>query len=111
VWVLFIGCTELSLLFFPDGHLPDSRWKWLAWLTLLLTSVGAVWQAFSPGVIVSLGTIRNPLGIEGLSKANDPVQAIMFALMFVAVVSSLLVRLRRARGSSASRSSGRLILR
>ena len=27
VWVLFIGCTVLSLLFFPDGHLPDSRWK------------------------------------------------------------------------------------
>ena len=63
-----------------------------------MTSVGAVWQAFSPGVIVNLGPIRNPLGIEGLPKANDPVQAIMFALMFVAVVSSLLVRLRRARG-------------
>jgi hypothetical protein len=111
VWVLFIGCTVLSLLFLPDGHSPDSRWKCLAWLTLLLTLVGAVWQAFSPGVIVSLGTIRNPLGIESLPKANDPVQAIMFALMFVAVVSSLFVRLRRARGSSASRSSGRLIPR
>jgi hypothetical protein len=98
VWVLFIGCTVLSLLLFPDGHLPGSRWKWLAWLTLLLTSVGVVWQAFSPGVIVSLGSIRNPLGIEGLPKANEPVQAIMFALLFLAVASSLSVRLRRARG-------------
>ena len=47
---------------------------------------------------MSLVSIRNPLGIEGLPKANEPVQAIMFALMFVAVASSLFVRLRRARG-------------
>jgi hypothetical protein len=98
VWILFIGCTVLLLLLFPDGHLPGSRWRWLGWLTLLLTSVGAVWQAFSPGVIVSLGSIRNPLGIEGLPKANEPVETIMFALLFLAVASSLSVRLRRARG-------------
>jgi hypothetical protein len=41
VWVLFIGCTVLSLLLFPDGHLPDSRWKCLAWLTLLLRVSGS----------------------------------------------------------------------
>jgi TRAP-type uncharacterized transport system fused permease subunit len=47
---------------------------------------------------LSLVSIRNPLGIEGLPKANEPVQAIMFALMFVTVASSLFVRLVRARG-------------
>jgi len=98
VWVLSLGCTVLSLLLFPDGHLPGRRWKWLAWLTLLLTSVAALWQAFSPGVIVSLGSIRNPLGIDSLPGANEPVQAIMFGLMFVAVASSLSARMRRARG-------------
>jgi hypothetical protein len=98
VWILFIGCTVLSLLLFPDGRLPGSRWTWLAWLTVLLTLVGALWQAFSPGVIDSLGSIRNPLGIEGLPRANEPVQTIMFALLFVAVASSLFVRMRRARG-------------
>ena len=98
VWILFVGCIALSLLLFPDGQLPGSRWKWLAWLTLLLTSTGAVWQAFSPGVIVSLGTIRNPFGYQGLPIANEPVQMIMFALLFVVVASSLSVRMRRARG-------------
>jgi hypothetical protein len=98
VWILFIGCTVLSLLLFPDGRLPGSRWTWLAWLTVLLTLVGALWVAFSPGVIDSLGSIRNPLGIEGLPRANEPVQTIMFALLFVAVASSLFVRMRRARG-------------
>jgi hypothetical protein len=98
VWVLFIGCLVLSLMLFPDGWLPGRRWRWLVWLTLLLTSFATLWQAFTPGVVLSLGSIRNPLGIEGLPKANEPVQAIMFALMFVAVASSLFVRLRRARG-------------
>jgi len=98
VWVLFVGCTVLSPLLFPDGHLPDSGWKWLAWVTVLLTSAGAVWQAFSPGVIVSLGSFHNPHGIEGLPRANEPLQAIMFSLLFVAVASSLSVRLRRAGG-------------
>jgi len=98
VWVLFIGLLVLSLLLFPDGRLPGRRWRWLVWLSVLLTSVGAVWQAFTPGVILSLDPIRNPLGMEGLPKANDPVQAIMFAFMFVVVASSLFVRLRRARG-------------
>jgi hypothetical protein len=98
VWILFVGLLVLSLLLFPDGQLPGRRWAWLAWLTVLLTSVGAAWQAFSPGVIVSLGSIRNPLGNEGLPKANEPVQTIMFALLFVVVASSLFVRLRRASG-------------
>ena len=98
VWILFIGCIALSLLLFPDGRLPGRRWAWLAWLTVLLTSVGAVWQAFSPGVIDSLGTIRNPLGYEGLPRANEPVQIMVFALLFVVVASSLTVRMRRARG-------------
>ena len=98
VWILFIGCITLSLLLFPDGRLPRRRWAWLAWLTVLLTSVGAVWQAFSPGVIDSLGTIRNPLGYESLPRANEPVQIMVFALLFVVVASSLTVRMRRARG-------------
>src|ERR687892_501715 len=76
VWIPFIGFLVISFLLFPDGHLPGRRWEWLVWLTVLLTSAGAVWQAFSPEVIDSLGTIRNPLGYEGLPRANEPVQII-----------------------------------
>ena len=98
VWILFIGCTALSLLLFPNGRLPSSLWRWLVWLIVLVTIAGAVWQAFSPGVIVSLGPIRNPLGIEGLPSSYKPVQTIMFALLFVASVPAQMLRLRRARG-------------
>ena len=98
VWILFIGCIVLSFLLFPDGRLPGRGWTWLAWLSVLLISVVAVWQAFSPGVIVGLGSIRNPLGIEGLPSAYKPVQTIVFALLFVVTISTFVLRLRRARG-------------
>jgi hypothetical protein len=97
-WILYTGCIALSLLLFPNGRLPSRRWKWLAWLSVFLTIAGAVWVAFSPGVIGNLGSIRNPLGIEGLPSGFKPVQTIMLALLFVAALSTLVVRLRRARG-------------
>src|SRR5215203_2328531 len=97
-WILYTGCIALSLLLFPNGRLPSRRWRWLAWLSVFLTIAGAVWVAFSPGVIGNLGPIRNPLGIEGLPSGFKPVQTIMLALLFVAAASTLVVRLRRARG-------------
>jgi hypothetical protein len=98
VWFLAYGCIVLSLLLFPNGRLPSSGWRWLAWLTVLVTIVGALWVALTPGVIVNLGSIRNPLGIEGLPSGYKPVQTIMSVLLFVAAVSTLGLRLHRARG-------------
>src|SRR5215213_4646518 len=97
-WILYAGCIALSLLLFPNGRPPSRRWRWLARLSVFLTIAGAVWVAFSPGVIGNLGSIRNPLGIEGLPSGFKPVQTIMLALLFVAALSTLVVRLRRARG-------------
>src|SRR5215203_3419955 len=97
-WIPSIGCIVLSLLLFPNGRLPSSRWRWLAWLSVLLTIAGAVWVALSPGVIGNLGFSRNPLGIEGLPRGYKPVQTIMSALVFVAAVSTLGLRLLRTRG-------------
>jgi hypothetical protein len=98
VWIPYVGCIVLSLLLFPNGRLPSSRWRWLAWLSVLVTVAGAAWAALSPGVIGSLGSIRNPLGIEGLPSGYTPLQTIMPALLFVAPVSTLGLRLLRTRG-------------
>jgi hypothetical protein len=97
-WIPSIGCIVLSLLLFPNGELPSSRWRWLAWLSVLLTMAGAVWVALSPGAIGNLGSIRNPLGIESLPRGYKPVQTIMSALLLVAAVSTLGLRLVRTRG-------------
>src|SRR5215204_2410865 len=97
-WIPSIGCIVLSLLLFPNGRLPSSRWRWLAWLSVLLTIAGAVWVALSPGASGNLESIRNPLGIEGLPSGYKPVQTIMSALLLVAAVSTLGLRLLRTRG-------------
>jgi hypothetical protein len=60
-WVLAVGFIVFLALLFPDGRLPSRRWRWFAWLSLLLIITGAVWGAFTPGAILSLGQINNPL--------------------------------------------------
>src|SRR5215212_8595818 len=100
-------CAEYAIyaLVAQPGSLPAGEalawlasWRWLAWLTVLLTIVGALWVALSPGVIGNLGSIRNPLGIEGLPDGYEPVQTVILALLLVAALSTLVLRLRRARG-------------
>jgi hypothetical protein len=98
LWVPGIGLLVFLSLLFPNGQLPSSRWRWFAWLSVLLILVGAISAAFSPGAInVGLELIQNPLGIESLPNTYQPVQALLLTLGLVAV-ASLFVRLRRARG-------------
>ena len=54
-------------------------------------------MALSPGAIVNLGSIPNPLGIEGLPDGYYVVST-MSALVLVAAVSTLGLRLLRTRG-------------
>jgi hypothetical protein len=100
-WVLpiMIGLQVSYLLLFPTGRLPGRRWRPLAWLVVAFVSVGVALSAFSPGAYLgSLGPIRNPLGVEGLTGAY---KALLYAgapLLYGAAVLSLFVRLRRAEG-------------
>jgi hypothetical protein len=97
-WVLGLGLIMLLCLLFPNGRLPSARWRWFARLSTLLTFVGMVLTAISPGpIVVGLPAIRNPLGIEDLPNAYKPVQVLMLVLIAVAV-ASLLIRRLYARG-------------
>ena len=96
-WVLAVGLIVFLALLFPNGRLPSRWWRWFAWLSLLLTFTGAVWGAFTPGVILGVGRINNPLGVEGLPNVWKLTQTLMLTLIFVSA-ASLFVRLRRARG-------------
>ncbi len=99
VWIPAIGLSTFQFLLFPDGRLPSPRWRWFAWLSLLLILVGAIWQAFAPGLVQGgdAGDIYNPLGVEGLPNFEKPIQTLLFALMLISA-ASLFVRLVRARG-------------
>ena len=96
-WVLAVGLIVFLALLFPDGRLPSRWWRWFAWLSLILIFTGAVWGAFTPGAILSLGQINNPLGVEGLPSVWKLTQTLMLTLIFVSA-ASLFMRLRRARG-------------
>jgi hypothetical protein len=96
-WILAVGFIVFLVLLFPDGRLPSRRWRWFVWLSMLLTVTGAVWGAFTPGAILSLGQINNPLGVEGLPNVWKLTQTLMLTLIFVSA-ASLYVRLRGASG-------------
>jgi hypothetical protein len=98
-WILppIIGLQVFSFLLFPTGKLPSKRWRWLAWLTVAFVIVGVISSAFSFGANAGLGPIPNPLGIEGFSNVYDMVFNVL-PILYVAVTTSLFVRLRRAIG-------------
>ncbi len=100
LWVVQLSLVAFLFLLFPTGGLPGSRWRWFARLTVLSVLVGAVMLAFSPGPIIVIGSIQNPLGVEGLPNVYGfvfrLVELVMDGLIFVAVIS-LFIRLRRAR--------------
>ena len=97
LWLVQLGSVVLVILLFPDGRLPSRGWRWFAWLGALLVLVGAVANALSPGPIVALGPIRNPLGVERLPNAYRAAEGVVNTFMLAAAIS-LFIRLRRARG-------------
>ena len=100
-WILppIIGFQVFSFLLFPTGRLPSRLWRSLAWLTVAFVVVGVISSAFSFGANAGLGPVRNPLGKEGFSTVYDMVLTFMLPILYIAVATSLFVRLRRATGA------------
>lgn len=97
LWVLQIGSIVFVVLLFPDGRLPSRSWRWFARLSVLSVLIGAVLSAVSPGPIIALGSIHNPLGIESLPNVYKPLQVLMIVLVAIAACS-VLIRWIYARG-------------
>jgi hypothetical protein len=101
-WLWLPGVSLLLVflpLYFPDGRLVSSRWRWLARVALVLCVGGAVYSALSPGEIPATEGIVNPLGIEALRPVSDllgPFVLVLFLAFPFASAASLVVRFRRS---------------
>jgi signal transduction histidine kinase len=97
--------AALVFLLVPDGRLPSTRWRPVAWAGLAAAAVGVLGWIVDPGTI-TIGTlgIRNPLQVgPALHGILTPLFVVAFLLLFmvlVAAVVSLLLRLRSARGQA-----------
>jgi hypothetical protein len=101
IWVPAVGLLgTYVLLLFPDGRLPSSRWRPLAWLSgavIFLLSVGGM---LAPGRLDNLAGVRNPFGIEGADwlATGAFVLLPLLPLCMLASALSLVLRYRRSGG-------------
>jgi hypothetical protein len=91
-------------LLFPTGRLLSPRWRPIAVLAAVTTTVVAVLHALQPTITLQNRdyTIPNPLGLAGVPDPDDsPVGAVLYGTFLVcgvAAMVSVVVRFRRAQG-------------
>jgi hypothetical protein len=93
---LVLPCATFLLLLFPDGRLLSPRWRWVARAAAVGIVFGFVGSVLIPGKIPDYPEVMNPYGLRSLS---DPLQALGFAALAIALVGSplsLILRFRRA---------------
>jgi hypothetical protein len=91
----------LSLLLFPDGHLPSRRWRPVAAMSAVAI-LGFVATVLRPGPFdVPFDRVSNALGVPGMREAINALNGACWMLTYVALglgVRALALRLRGARG-------------
>lgn len=115
-WTWFIAsglALTFAVLLFPDGRLPGPRWRPVAWLAAGVIGLTTVAGALDPGLLDDYGgVIRHPIDLgESLGGVASSVAAVGFAAILVlgvVSVTSLIVRLRRARGVERQQIKGLL---
>jgi hypothetical protein len=102
-WIYLPGLVLLLSflpLYFPNGRLPSSGWRWLARSSVVLSVVVTFVAAWTPGEIKDTRVV-NPLGVEALRPVVDLLEAVLsvtLSVVLFASVTSLLFRFRRAGG-------------
>jgi hypothetical protein len=102
-WIYVPGLVlllSLLPLYFPNGRLPSSGWRWIARSSVVLSVVMTFVAAWTPGEIKDTRVV-NPLGVEALRSVVDLLDAVLSVTLSVVIfasVTSLLIRFRRSVG-------------
>jgi len=91
----------LLLLVFPNGRFLSQRWRFLAWVAVIISMLGVLMTIIYPTIHGGLhATVANPIGIKSLQAADDLVFTVGFwalNLVLLVAVISIIVRWRRAK--------------
>jgi signal transduction histidine kinase len=103
-WVPIFGVLlTFTFLLFPDGHLPSSRWRPVAWAAAVVTVLWSIAFALQSQDYTNAAnrSVPNPYTIRSLVPVFDAarqVLAVALMLTVVASIGSLVVRFRRSHG-------------
>jgi signal transduction histidine kinase len=94
----------LTLVWFPDGHLPSRRWRTVTWTFSIVWGIGTLLSLFVPLLHLSNFSIQNPVGISGPTMVVDPDQnpgsaavwTVVGFLLLAVMASAPIVRRRSA---------------
>jgi signal transduction histidine kinase len=105
-WTGGVGAFLLMILIFvfPDGSLPGPRWRWVAYLVGVastISTVSSMVQVAPTQLSPRLPNVPNPIragAVEWITNGSGPVALVMLAALLVLVITSVIVRWRRATG-------------
>ena len=103
IWIpTILLALVFPLLLFPTGRSLSPRWRPVTWLAVGLTAAYTVLGALSPTLELPNGrTVANPIGVTSIDLDAGPLGTVLSGLLlfvFVASISSLMVRFRRSQG-------------
>ena len=103
IYPTLIIAGPLIALVYPDGRLPDPRWRWPVAAVVAMLAIGSATVLLRPG-LVNEELAENPFGLAGAS-GSEPVWEIGLALAaatmpvsLLLALGSVIVRVRRAEG-------------
>ena len=104
IWYVWLTATGIALpLVFPTGRLVSPRWRPAVWLSAAALVLSVVGAAFKPRILDLSAPVPNPLAASGRWVAVADAVAVagnlLAALAFVLAAASLVVRIRRSRGT------------
>ncbi len=109
-WVALVGAILVppafgliafpATFYFPDGHLPGSRWRPVVAVGYAALVVFALASLFKPTIVTPSGVGDNPMGIDEAEWLESvvPVAVVILVLVIVLGALSLIGRYRKASG-------------